>query len=95
MLASINYSLSFSLNRAGIGDQVQAAFICELCRQAIEEVVGTKRIQPVSFSRGILLVKAPSSIYASELRPRLNSICDYINQHLNKILVERINIVVE
>lgn len=94
MLASINSSLSFSINRAGIGEQVQAALVCELCRQALEQIVNIKSAQPVCFSRGAILVKAPSSIYAAELRPRLNSICDYINQRLKKVLVERINIVV-
>lgn len=94
MLSSINSSLLFSVNRAGVDKQVQAALICEFFKQGVVELTQLKNTQAVSYSRGVLLVRAPSSIYASELRPRLNAICDYINQRLNRILVERISIVI-
>lgn len=94
MLTSVRSSLLFSLNRAGIGEQVQAALICEFFRQALEEIVKIKNTQAISFSKGALLVRAPSSVYAAELRPHTHLICEHINKRLKKIIVEKIQIVI-
>lgn len=94
MFKSLASSFSLSIAKAGISSQVQAALICEFFRQALEELTTLRSVEALSFSRGVLLVKAPSPVYASELRPNLNSVCDYINKRLNRTLVERINIVI-
>lgn len=94
MFTSIKSSLSFSLNRAGIVEQVQAALVCEFFRQVVEELLKIKNTHAVSFAKGVLLVKAPSPVYAAELRPRTNVICERINTRFNKELVERINIII-
>lgn len=94
MFTAIESSIKFSINRAGISDQVQAALVCEYYKQALEEIINIKNTQSVSFSRGVLIARAPSSSYASELNYHLNSVRGYINKKLNKTLVERISIVI-
>ncbi len=90
---SLKDLLPLSINRAGIGTQLEASQVCLTCEKLIKELDQKifQEIKPVSFKNKTLTIQVPSSSHAQELLMHQHIIKQKINQHFKKQLVDRIS----
>lgn len=80
---TLKHLLSKSVRTAGIADQVEAARVLELCRQAISSVLPAavaSQVVPLHVRHGAITLQVSSPALASELRLRQTEILSRINR---------------
>lgn len=79
----LKHLLSKSVRTAGIADQVEAAQVLELCRQAVSAVLppaAARQVQPLHVRHGTITLEVSSPALANELRLRQIEILRQLNQ---------------
>jgi len=93
MLTSINSDLKKSIQKAGIGREMEAFQICEFWKKAIEDVF-TKEIaeksQAIKYKNGTLTVAVLSSVLAQEFKFKEEEIKEEINKKAGYNAVRKI-----
>ncbi len=84
-----------SINKSGIGRQVEAACVCDYYHRALVETDINKKAldqsKAIYYSHKILTVAVLGSVWAQEIQARQHLIINKINSHFNKEIVNRIN----
>lgn len=84
--------LSRSVRSAGIADQVEAAQVLELCRQAVSAVLPAavaSQVLPLSVRHGAITLQVSSPALANELRLRQTEILSHVNRNAS-LRIERL-----
>ncbi|MCK5475742.1 MAG: DUF721 domain-containing protein [Candidatus Pacebacteria bacterium] len=93
MLTSINNGLKKSIQKAGIGREMEAFQICEFWEKTIE-VIFTKEIaeksQAIKYKNGTLTVAVLSSVLAQEFKFKEKEIKEEINKEIRYNAVRKI-----
>ena len=93
MLTSINNDLKKSIQKAGIGREMEAFQICEFWEKTIE-VIFTKEIaeksQAIKYKNGTLTVAVLSSVLAQEFKFKEKEIKEEINKEIRYNAVRKI-----
>ena len=85
--------ISHSVQRAGIGKQIQASHVVETSETVLREVFGKdseKEVRPLYFKNRTLTVSCISSAFAQEIKLHEGTIVGHINDVLGSPVVERI-----
>jgi len=84
-----------SINKAGIGRQVEAARVCDYYHQALIKTDINKKAldqsKAIYYSNKILTVAVLGSAWAQEIQMRQHIIVEKINAYFRKEIVNRIN----
>lgn len=93
MLTSINNDLKKSIQKAGIGREMEAFQICEFWEKTIEGIF-TKEIaeksQAIKYKNGTLTVAVLSSVLAQEFKFKEKEIKEKINKEIRYNAVRKI-----
>jgi len=95
MLCSIGNDLKKSINKAGIGREVEAFQICELWKGVIEEIF-TKEVadktQAIKYKNGVLTIAVLSSVLAQEFKFKEEEIKEEMNKKIGYKAVRKIRL---
>lgn len=93
MLNSIGDYLKKSVNKAGVGKQVQAAQICQFWQIIAGEIFGrevAEKSQAIRFKNGALTIAVLNSVLAQEFKFKENEIKGEINKKIGHDTVKKI-----
>ena len=83
-----------SVQRAGIGRQVEALNVVEIFTKVVNELFDqniSQQVKPAYFKNGILTVSCLSSLIMQELQYRDREIVDNINKIIGKEVVNKLS----
>jgi predicted nucleic acid-binding Zn ribbon protein len=93
MLNSIGNDLKISINKAGIGREVEAFQICEMWKKVIEEIF-TKEVaektQAIKYKNGALTIAVLSSVLAQEFKFKEEEIKEEMNKKIRYKAIRKI-----
>lgn len=93
MFERIDKFLQRTIRKYGIGEQVQAAQVCNAYNETIRKLKGKtslKKTKPLYFRNETLTIHCATSSWAQELQMDEQNIINLVNKKLGKNLVERI-----
>ncbi len=93
MLTSINSDLKKSIQKAGIGREMEAFQICEFWEKAIESIFAkeiAEKSQAIKYKNGTLTVAVLSSVLAQEFKFKEDEIKEEINKKARYNAVRKI-----
>lgn len=93
MLSPIGDYLKKSINKAGVGRQIEAAQVCQFWEEAIKSIFDrdiVNKSQAVRFKNGTLTVAVLSSVLAQEFKFKEEEITGEINKRIGRNAVRRI-----
>ncbi|MCK5085466.1 DUF721 domain-containing protein [Candidatus Parcubacteria bacterium] len=93
MLTSINSDLKKSIQKAGIGREMDAFQICEFWKKVIEDVFNreiAEKSQAIKYKNGTLTVAVLSSVLAQEFKFKEDEIKEEINKKVGHNAVRKI-----
>ncbi|MBW6441191.1 DUF721 domain-containing protein [Patescibacteria group bacterium] len=93
MLSSITSDLKKSINKAGIGSQIQAYQICEYWTSTISDIFSkevAEKSQAIKYKNGTLTVAVLSSVFAQEFKFKEEEIKKEINKKVRYDAVRKI-----
>lgn len=82
-----------AVRQAGIGSEVEAAEVLDVCTKALVEMFGeetAKELQPLFFRNNTITIKASSSIIAQEVKLRELELFRRINKNIDSKKVEHL-----
>jgi len=93
MLCPISSDLKKSINKAGIGREIEAFQICKLWKDVIEDIF-TKEVadktQAIKYKNGALTVAVLSSVLAQEFKFKEGEIKEEMNKKIGYKAVRKI-----
>ncbi|MDF1498158.1 MAG: DciA family protein [Patescibacteria group bacterium] len=93
MLQSISKDIKKSINKAGIGREIEAYQLCEFWKEIIENIF-TKEIseksQAIKFKNGVLTVAVLSSVISQEFKFKEEEIKEKLNKKARYNAVRKI-----
>ena len=93
MLLQIGGDLKKSINKAGLGKQVEAYQVCDLWNNIIEEIF-TKEVaeksQAIKYKDGTLTVAVLNSVFAQEFKFKEEEIKNEMNKEIRYKAVRKI-----
>lgn len=93
MLNSIGGDLKKSINKAGIGKQIEAVQVCEFWQEVVGSIFGgqvAERSKALKFKNGAITVAVLSSVLAQEFKFKEGEIKENINRKAGYDLVRKI-----
>ena len=93
MLNKLSSSISFQVNRLGLGKEIEAARVCAFWDKIITEKfdqTASEKSKAIRFKDKILTVAVLSSVWAQEFQYNQQDIVEKINKKIGKEAVERI-----
>lgn len=93
MLNSIGDYLKKSVNKAGVGKQVQAAQICQFWQIIAGEIFGrevAEKSQAIRFKNSTLTIAVLNSVLAQEFKFKEGEIIYKLNERVGKGVVRKI-----
>jgi len=89
----INRQLNINLNKRGLKNIADSAYICFLFEKLKASILGKEiQAEAISFKNNILKIKADNSVAASEIRFRADQIKKAINDKVGKNIIAKIDI---
>jgi len=93
MLNPIGEYLKKSINKAGIGKEVEAARVCQFWKTIIEKVFSreiAEKSKALRFKNGTLVVAVSSPVLAQEFRFRESEIVERLNKKSGSDIIRKI-----
>ena len=93
MLNKLSSSISFQVNRLGLGKEIEAARVCSFWDKIITEKfdqTASEKSKAIRFKDKILTVAVLSSVWAQEFQYNQQDIVEKINKKIGREVVERI-----
>jgi len=89
----IKRQLNINLNKKGLAKIAQASYVCYIFEEIKDKLLGENIVcQATSFKGGVLKIKAPNSIVASEIRFKSQAIKEKIKEKIGKNIISKIDI---
>ena len=93
MLSSISGDIKKSINKAGIGREMEAFKICEFWKKVIENIFTeeiAQKSQAIKYKNGTLTVAVLSSVIAQEFKFKEDEIKNEMNKEIRYKAVRKI-----
>jgi predicted nucleic acid-binding Zn ribbon protein len=93
MLTKLSSSISFQVNRLGLGKEIEAARVCAFWDKIITEKfdqTASEKSKAIRFKDKILTVAVLSSVWAQEFQYNQQDIIEKINKKFGRNIVEKI-----
>jgi len=93
MLSTIKSGLKRSINKAGIGKQVDAARVCEFWQEVVGDIFTPEvahKSHAIRCKNGVMTIAVLNSVFAQEFKFKEGEIIDEINKKMGAIIVNKI-----